>query len=547
MPNEVTIIVKSRNETKPIFDQVRREASQLGRDAGRNISTEMTVEITRQAGSRSGGFGQVGEQIGETVGRSVGARVAEHIRRSVGSMTSRISDRFRGGGGDTSGARSGGIGDSLGRVVGDAVTGRNRVHVDVDVDRPGLFQRFLGLGKELGGKLGQGLMSTLSGIMSGDFISMILKGLSVTALVGTLAPVLGAAINSAVLVGLGGGVIGAGIAAAFKDPEVKAAFGEFKETVAREFENFGQAFKPGVLRFFDRLESDIGPQMKPMIEQLKETFGPLTEDLGDGLIGFLQNALPAITRAAEAAAPLLDTLAESLPSLGEDLGYFFDQIAESGPEANVFFNDLLNAIGWIIRRIGDMINFFAHAYDGIRDFWIDVARFAIKAFGTVLQAAATGLGWIPGLGPKLKQAEKDFANFSKNANESLDAIQDEDVTINIRQVIRTVGRLVAGAALDVVDIINKGKKPRGSATGGNVSGLTWVGEHGPELLDAPAGSRVMSAGDSARMASGGQGGGGPIVTQVFLDGRMIAEAIADPIRNYVGNRFGGDVQLAYGR
>jgi ABC-type transporter Mla subunit MlaD len=86
-----------------------------------------------------------------------------------------------------------------------------------------------------------------------------------------------------------------------------------------------------------------------------------------------------------------------------------------------------------------------------------------------------------------------------------------------------------------------------AAEGGPRNGLTWVGENGPELADMPPGTRVHSAGDSARMAGGGgQGMGGPIVVQLAVDGRIIAAALADPIRRFVHDRFGGVVQNAYG-
>ncbi|WP_234539439.1 phage tail protein [Streptomyces shenzhenensis] len=52
----------------------------------------------------------------------------------------------------------------------------------------------------------------------------------------------------------------------------------------------------------------------------------------------------------------------------------------------------------------------------------------------------------------------------------------------------------------------KGKASGGivgaAASGGLRSDLTWVGEHGPELLDLPAGARVWSNPDSRRLAAG---------------------------------------------
>lgn len=60
------------------------------------------------------------------------------------------------------------------------------------------------------------------------------------------------------------------------------------------------------------------------------------------------------------------------------------------------------------------------------------------------------------------------------------------------------------------------------ADGGSASGLTWVGEKGPELLNLPGGSYVHSSNESARMASSG---GSPVVIQLQLDGRVVAQAV----------------------
>jgi hypothetical protein len=54
--------------------------------------------------------------------------------------------------------------------------------------------------------------------------------------------------------------------------------------------------------------------------------------------------------------------------------------------------------------------------------------------------------------------------------------------------------------------------PKGSfsfaATGGSPTGLTWVGERGPELLDLPFGSRVFDAATSQAMAAKANAGAG---------------------------------------
>ena len=106
-----------------------------------------------------------------------------------------------------------------------------------------------------------------------------------------------------------------------------------------------------------------------------------------------------------------------------------------------------------------------------------------------------------------------------------------------------------------------------AASGGVRSGLTWVGEHEPELLDLPSGARVWSGPDSRRMqrqawasmlntgrgarASAPAVGGGavqPIVVHqtITLDGRVVARQIFEPLRAEVAHR-GGNVQSALGQ
>ena len=119
-----------------------------------------------------------------------------------------------------------------------------------------------------------------------------------------------------------------------------------------------------------------------------------------------------------------------------------------------------------------------------------------------------------------------------------------------------------------------GKKASGgivgaAASGGIRGGLTWVGEHEPELLQLPVGSRVWSGPDSRRKAqhmapwasmlntprrtSAGSGGGGggmarPIIVHqtITLDGKVVARQIFDPLREEIHHR-GGNVQSALGK
>jgi hypothetical protein len=108
----------------------------------------------------------------------------------------------------------------------------------------------------------------------------------------------------------------------------------------------------------------------------------------------------------------------------------------------------------------------------------------------------------------------------------------------------------------------------GAATGGLRSGWTMVGEHEPELVRLPFGSRVYSGPDTRRMMQQGawasmlntpqrggarytpsaSGGVQPIVVHqtITLDGRVVAQQIFDPLRKEIAVR-GGSVQKSLGQ
>jgi hypothetical protein len=73
----------------------------------------------------------------------------------------------------------------------------------------------------------------------------------------------------------------------------------------------------------------------------------------------------------------------------------------------------------------------------------------------------------------------------------------------------------------------------GGAAGGIVSqaGTMWVGEQGPELLTLPRGASIQPLpwhpGTDLPIGALGRAGGRPIVVQVMLDKRVLAEAMAE--------------------
>jgi hypothetical protein len=147
---------------------------------------------------------------------------------------------------------------------------------------------------------------------------------------------------------------------------------------------------------------------------------------------------------------------------------------------------------------------------------------------------------------RINELDTALYNAWKQANK-LDGFE---VDITVKQRFIQTGKYISNSQIANPTQLYSGLAHggiKGAASGATSSGLTWTGEHGPELLDLPPGTAVHTAGDSKRMAAE-QGGGpaGTMVIQLVLDGRVLTERTVDHQRRFVRDNFGGSVQAAYG-
>jgi hypothetical protein len=573
--NEIKILVRTQNSSKAGFEDVNKDIDKFAKDSSEtfsktfneNLSRTFTTRINEAVTRSEAGLNQAGNRIGDTLGRQISTRITENIRNVTRDSNGRLHDergRF------ISDSGSGGNGGNGGRDH-ESVTVHDRntdhVKVNVDVDKQSLMSKLAGFGKEAGQKFGDffkdGWRDTASNIFSGDIISTIVKGLAAAGLGVALAPVLAAAVNGAVLTALGGGVIAIGIVGALKDPRIQVAVNGVKDQLKGMFTGFSENFK-GPLENF--LVGGVGggpgllgvlKSLQPTIDSLGETFGRVTQGLGNGIIGFLQNALPPIARAAEVSAPLWNELADQLPGLGDAVGKFFNGIKNGSPGATLFIRDFLEALERIIPLLGRIIGGLSNMYLNVRHFFAQMKVEIWNWAASITDAAAVGLSWVPGLGPKLRIAQGQIHKFQNDANRELRKINDIDIEVRIR----TIGAGVLSTAVQAYAQLKKlgyGKAAGGvaggigqAASGGARSNLTWVGEQGPELVDIAPGSRVHTAGDSQRMAGQGGQGGGNLVAVARLDHSQagqqdMMDVLMRMLRVEIFRVSGGDVQMALG-
>lgn len=175
-----------------------------------------------------------------------------------------------------------------------------------------------------------------------------------------------------------------------------------------------------------------------------------------------------------------------------------------------FVGNVVHAFGNLVHAGGNVV----HAGGNVGHAMGNVAH----AIGNVAHAVANVIGWI-------ENAVGAFGRLASAANDALGGIPGK--------IMGFLGLASGGIA--------------GAAAGRISSGLTLVGEHGPELLALPPSTRVHSAPDTQRMLQAG--GRQPIVIRFEFGrsgGLKVEEALLSWIRKTVHDEGGGDVQVAFG-
>jgi hypothetical protein len=178
------------------------------------------------------------------------------------------------------------------------------------------------------------------------------------------APAIVAVVNAAMLTGVGAGGLAAGIALAARDPQVDAAFTNLGAHVQSRLEKSATPFRAELIGsaqiFGDAFDRQAG-RVDRIFTTLSSTVRPLAAGLSQGL----ENALPGVERAAQAAAPLLRDIARELPTIGRLIGQMFDAIAKGGPGADLALNFILSNVEALILGLTYLIDTLGGAANGV--------------------------------------------------------------------------------------------------------------------------------------------------------------------------------------
>lgn len=224
---------------------------------------------------------------------------------------------------------------------------------------------------------GKAAVGTFSSMLQGGIVSAfqslppeikaaVIAGLAVAAL--AAVPVIVAAIDAALLLGIGAGGLAAGVALAVQDANVAKVFSNLGDHIMNTLSRAVTPFRSelvGAAMMFGESFDKITPNINRMANTLSKAIYPIAHGLG----GLMENAAPGIEKAFQGALPLLREFGEWLPKLGSEIGDLGEALANAEPEAEMFFKFLLANVDVAVNSITFLTN-AVHAVAGAMMRWV---------------------------------------------------------------------------------------------------------------------------------------------------------------------------------
>lgn len=307
----------------------------------------------------------------------------------------------------------------------DKIDGRvAKAEVDVNVN------------KSLGslGKLGKKLSSVadlVSGGLTSSFKGLAKSGpLALAAVAGGLAALPAAAFTAAtaITVGLGGAIAGIGLLAAAQSEKVQKAFGDLKSHVVSTITKISEPFEDTLVKIAGFAERTFNKFVKPLREAFEE-MAPTITVFADQFFKALEGLAPAIQPITDAFNAILRQIGPQLGPVIAEIGESIAKMARVVEENAPLIADLFIAFVKFIPPAIDAVSALA---SGFRDMVFGVvegarvlvsaskrilqsyawlADKALDAFGVIVNGAARAFAWVPGVGPKLRSAAREFNQF----------------------------------------------------------------------------------------------------------------------------------------
>ena len=224
----------------------------------------------------------------------------------------------------------------------------------------------------------------------------------------------------------------------------------------------------------DETKESIGAKLLPVGEKLADwalnKMVPAMQELGAKLLPKLREAWDRISAAFEDARPGLQVLWDGLKGLAKVIA---DKVAPVLINMySTYLSGLLKGLGkvgeFMPTLISGFLRFAAQGVKGFKGLYTAVTG----VLEGILTVAEKTLGWIPGIGDKIKTAKSGFASFRDDTTRKLD-----DVERGLKKAARSVeaygekAKLVKKAKLeaDITDLTEKVTKAKSKLNDPDIS------------------------------------------------------------------------------
>lgn len=279
-------------------------------------------------------------------------------------------------------------------------------------------------------------------------------------------------------------------------------FNSFLDVITKVYDFFKANILPVLSELYNWIQSNM-----PTIKATGESVFNGIVSVAKTLWGFFKENILPIFR------DLYNWIQGHMPTIRATAETAFNKITEVVRNAWAFFKDnllpiLASVYGWVQANMPTIKNVIETAFKTIKN----VVEIAWGIFENLLLPALKKLWeWIEPHMPEIKKAVKDNMDaVVKTVQTVVDIF--EAVTGAIKKAIDWLGQWNdKPASKKTVEVEERrttggiaGGVPRNyTGTQNFKGGLTWVGEHGPEIVELPKGSKINSANDSRAMVGKG--------------------------------------------
>lgn len=218
---------------------------------------------------------------------------------------------------------------------------------------------------EVGVSVGVRAGGAVATLFSRSIASPLAAGLA--GAVAAASPIIAATIGAAVVTGLASAGVAAGLAGAFQDPRVKAAAADLGREVKADFLDASEVFVEPTIAAMAKLRQEWR-SVRPEVEATLDAAARLVDPLAEGAAQFVARMLPGIRRAVQEAGPLVDTLSEDLPRIGDAIGDVFSGMAEDSEQTARALHDVLTTTRVLVVATGEYLNYLGDIYAIWREF-----------------------------------------------------------------------------------------------------------------------------------------------------------------------------------